>query len=244
MNPMFRSKAIYNSFAFDSFMTIKSTIIKTCFLLTLLIATATCISTYYPMLSMNMELLISLVIVGGIIILVTNFHPRFSIISAPLISIIQGILVGSISLRYALISWDFIFTAVVGTCAILFSISFLYITRIIKVGHKLLSIITTLTSGILIFYLLIWILKICGVSFPYLHEANPLTLVFTLVIVLVATITLLADFRYIEYMAEHNLAKHMEWYVALSLLVTIVWLYVELLRLSRIVYLILIGRQL
>ncbi|WP_347344014.1 Bax inhibitor-1/YccA family protein [Bacillus cereus group sp. BfR-BA-01354] len=231
---------MYNSFAFDSFMTIKSTIIKTCFLLTLLLGTATCISTYFPMLSMNIELLICLVLVGGIIILITNFYPKFSIVSAPSISIIQGILVGSISLRYALISWDFIFTAVVGTCAILFSVSFLYITKIIKVGHKLIS---TLTFGVLIFYMLIWILKQFGVSLPYLHEANPLTLVFSLVIVLVATLTLLADFRYIEYMAEHNLAKHMEWYAALSLLVTIVWLYVELLRLSRIVYLILIGRQ-
>ncbi|WP_033689698.1 Bax inhibitor-1/YccA family membrane protein [Bacillus cereus] len=240
---MFRSNAIYNSFAFDSFMTIKSTIIKTCFLLTLLLGTATCISTYFPMLSMNIELLICLVLVGGIIIIITNFYPKFSIVSAPSISIIQGILVGSISLRYALISWDFIFTAVVGTCAILFSVSFLYITKIIKVGHKLISIISTLTSGVLIFYMLIWILKLFGVSLPYLHETNPLTLVFSLVIVLVATLTLLADFRYIEYMAEHNLAKHMEWYAALSLLVTIVWLYVELLRLSRIVYLILIGRQ-
>ena len=107
----------------------------------------------------------------------------------------------------------------------------LYNFRIIKVTDKLRSIIFTATAGIGIFYLLSMILGMFHVSMPFMYDSSLLGIGISLVVVAVAAMNLLMDFDMIESAAEQGAPQYMEWYGAFGLLVTIVWLYIEILKL-------------
>jgi len=108
---------------------------------------------------------------------------------------------------------------------------FLYRFQIIKATEKFKSIVITATVGVAIFYLIAMGLRFFSIDIPFLHQGSTLGIVFSLVIVGLAAMNLILDFDMIEKGSEMGAPKYMEWYGAFGLLVTIVWLYIEILRL-------------
>jgi uncharacterized YccA/Bax inhibitor family protein len=108
---------------------------------------------------------------------------------------------------------------------------FLYTSGIIKVTEKFRSIIIMATAGIMMFYVVAMLLSLMGIQIPLLHSNGPMGIIFSLAVTVLAALNLLLDFDFIEKGSAQGLPKHMEWYGAFGLIVTLVWLYLELLRL-------------
>ncbi len=166
----------------------------------------------------------------GVAIL-TFFKPRLARFTAPVYALVEGFLLGAISHVYD-IAWEGIVVQAVGlTVAVFGVLLFLYATRVIKVTDKLRMGIVAATGAIMVVYLVSIVLRLFGVQVPFLHDASPIGILISLAIVVVAALNLLLDFDFIERGAAGGAPKYMEWYGAFGLLVTLVWLYLELLRL-------------
>ena len=107
----------------------------------------------------------------------------------------------------------------------------LYRFNIIKASPFFKKIIITATAGIAIFYLISIGLHFANINIPFLHEGSTFGIIFSLVVVALAALNLILDFDMIENGSKSGAPKYMEWYCAFALLVTIVWLYLEILRL-------------
>ncbi|HMJ47023.1 MAG TPA: Bax inhibitor-1/YccA family protein, partial [Ferruginibacter sp.] len=175
--------------------------------------------------------------IGGLIVAITlAFRPQWSPYIAPLYALLQGLFIGAISSMYnsafAESAPNIIINAVGLTFGVAIAMYLLYSFRIIKATEKFKSVIISATVGIMIFYLLVWVLRMFGYdNMPFLHEGSTLGIVFSLFVVSIAALNLILDFDMIEKGAEMGAPKYMEWYGAFGLLVTIVWLYIEILRL-------------
>ena len=185
----------------------------------------------------NVQPLIYIGAFGGLVVaLVIVFKRQWAGYLAPLYALLEGLFIGAISAMYnnAFIETapNIIITAVGLTFAVVIAMYLLYSFRIIKVTQKLRSVIITATVGIFIFYLLTWVLQMFGMNnMTFLHEGSTFGIIFSLVVVGIASLNLLLDFDMIERGAASGQPKYMEWYGAFGLLVTIVWLYLEILRL-------------
>ena len=185
----------------------------------------------------NIQPLIYIGAFGGLVVaLVIVFKRQWAGYLAPLYALLEGLFIGAISAMYnnafAESAPNIIITAVGLTFAVVIAMYLLYSFRIIKVTQKLRSIIITATVGIFIFYMLTWILQMFGMNnMTFLHEGSTFGIIFSLVVVGIASLNLLLDFDMIEQGVASGQPKYMEWYGAFGLLVTIVWLYLEILRL-------------
>ena len=177
-------------------------------------------------------------VVGTLIVgLVINFKKTWSPILAPVFALLEGLFVGSISAYF-----DFTFResypglimqAVSLTLIVTLVMFLLYRYKVIKVTEKFRSVITIATASIFVFYLIKWVyFLITGSTFAaFTNAATPLGIGFSVVVVVLAALNLLLNFDTIEKGVELRAKKFMEWYCAFGLLVTIVWLYLEILRL-------------
>ena len=174
--------------------------------------------------------------IGGLVVaLIMSFKPTSSPYLAPLYGLLEGLFVGALSVT---INFAFresypgiVLQAVVLTFGAAIGMFLLYNFRIIKVTERFRSVVFTATAGIAIFYLIAMVLGMFGIKIGFLHEGSLLGIGFSLVVIVVAALNLIMDFDMIERGAEMGAPKHMEWFCAFGLLVTIVWLYVEMLRL-------------
>ena len=107
----------------------------------------------------------------------------------------------------------------------------LYRTGVIKATERFKSIVFTATAGIAIFYLIAMVLRMFSINIPFLHEGSMIGILFSVFVVAIAALNLILDFDRIEQGVAMGAPKYMEWYGAFGLLVTIVWLYIEILRL-------------
>ena len=140
-------------------------------------------------------------------------------------------MLGAISHVYEA-QWNGIVVQAVGlTVAVLSILLFLYATRVIKVTDKLRTGIIAATGAVFVFYLIAIVISLFGVNLSFLNDGGPVAIIFSLVIVGIAAMNLVLDFDFIERGAAAGAPKYMEWYGAFGLLVTLVWLYLELLRL-------------
>ena len=179
-------------------------------------------------------------VIGGFITaIVLTFKPVWATFLAPIYALFEGAFIGGISAVY-----DFAFkgaaTGATGgivmqavglTFAVVIAMFALYRFRIIKATEKFKSVIVIATVGIAVFYLLAIVLRMFNVDMPLIHSSGTLGIVFSLVVVGIAALNLILDFDRIEEGAAMGAPKYMEWYGAFGLLVTIVWLYLEILRL-------------
>jgi len=172
------------------------------------------------------------VVLGALgVAILTIFKPNLARFTAPVYALLEGAFLGAISALYNT-AYDGIVVQAVGLTIGVFAVMlFLYGTRIIKVTEKLRMGIVAATGAIMLVYVANLILGIFGASVPFLHDTGPLGIGISLVIVGVAAFNLLLDFDFIERGVAAGAEKKMEWYAAFGLLVTIVWLYLELLRL-------------
>ncbi|MEQ1787368.1 MAG: Bax inhibitor-1/YccA family protein [Acidimicrobiales bacterium] len=166
----------------------------------------------------------------GVAIL-TIFKPNLARFTAPVYALLEGAFLGAISGLYNAAYSGIVVQAVALTIGVFAMMLFLFATRIIKVTDKLRMGIVAATGAIFLVYMVNMILSLFDASVPFLHDTGPLGIGISLVIVAVAAFNLLLDFDFIEKGVAAGAPRKMEWYAAFGLLVTIVWLYLELLRL-------------
>ena len=175
-------------------------------------------------------------LIGGLIIaLVISFRPQSATFLAPVYALIEGVFVGGISAYYndafVTIAPNIVMQAVALTFGVVIAMFALYHFKVIKVTQKFKSVLIAATLGIFIFYLLSIVLRFFNVQMPLIHDNTMWGIGFSLVVVVIAALNLLLDFDMIEKGAAMGAPKYMEWYGSFALMVTIVWLYLEILRL-------------
>ncbi len=177
--------------------------------------------------------------IGGFITaLITVFSPRNAHITAPIYSVLEGLLLGGLSAFMAAQYGLGIITQAVGlTFATFFFMLILYRSGTIKVTAKFRMAVFAATGAIALMYFLSFTLSFFGVDLGYLHQGDTpgtvstLSIIISLVVIGVAAFNLLLDFDFIERGVSQGAPKYMEWYAAFGLMVTLIWLYIEILRL-------------
>lgn len=170
--------------------------------------------------------------IGGlVVVLIAAFRPKSSPVLAPIYALLEGFFVGSISATYAYLYDGIVFNAVCLTIATLFMMLFIYKSGIIKVTNKLRTGIMMATGAILLVYVLSFALSFFGIQVPYLHQGGMMGIGISVVILAVAALNLLLDFDNFEKGEQYGAPMYMEWFSAMGLLITLVWLYIEFLRL-------------
>lgn len=207
-------------------MSISGAINKTAILFVILLATS---AASYAMPSM---FLLIVGIVGGLIaVLVASFKPHTSAIAAPVYAGFEGLALGTISAMYATMLDGIVLQAVSLTFATLISMLVLYKSGFIKVTDKFRSSVMMATGAIFLVYLVSMVGSMFGWNMPYLHQGGMIGIGISVVIIAVAALNLLLDFDNFDKAAQARAPKYMEWFCGLSLMVTLVWLYIEFLRL-------------
>lgn len=173
---------------------------------------------------------------GGFALAIASFmKPTIAPITAPLYAVVEGVLVGGISWMYAMmLGPGIIFNALMLTILCLVSMLVAYKTGLIKPTEKFRSMIVTATGAIMMIYLLSIVMNMFGAQLPYLHGSGIIGIGISLFIIVIAVLNLILDFDNIEKGANAGAPKYMEWVCALGLLVTLVWIYLEILRLLAI----------
>ena len=174
-------------------------------------------------------------LIGGFICaMITIFKKEWSPVTAPAYALLEGLLLGGLSAVFELRYPGIAIQAVGLTFGTLFAMLFLYRTGLIKVTDKFRLGVFAATGGIALFYLLTMILGIFGIQFMGVNGvfgSGPIGIGFSLLVVGIAALNLVLDFDFIERGVSYGAPKYMEWYGAFGIMVTLVWLYLEMLRL-------------
>jgi uncharacterized YccA/Bax inhibitor family protein len=228
-----------NSFRIDQAvsgeaMTLTGTVNKTGILLICVVATAAWSwSRFFH--APASDTLLPLVAIGGIggfiVAMVTIFRKEWSPVTAPIYSLLEGLALGGISALFELRYPGIAMQAVGLTFATLFVLLIAYHTGLIRVTEKFKLGVVAATGGIAVFYLVQFVLGFFGVRFAAINGSGVLGIGFSVVVVIVAALNLVLDFDFIENGVSAGAPKYMEWYGAFGLIVTLVWLYLEILRL-------------
>jgi uncharacterized YccA/Bax inhibitor family protein len=170
--------------------------------------------------------------IGGLVLaLVTVFKKEWSPVTAPMYALVEGFFLGAISAVFEARFPGIVFQAVLLTFGTLFALLAAYRSGLIKVTENFKLGVVAATGGIALLYLASFVLGFFNINVPVIHEASWLGIAFSLFVVVVAALNLVLDFDFIENGAAARAPKYMEWYGAFGLMVTLVWLYVEFLRL-------------
>jgi len=170
-------------------------------------------------------------IVGMIVGFVTIFKIEWSPITAPLYAIAEGLFLGALSAIMEAQFPGLVIQAVALTFGVLMVMLTAYRAGFIKVTEKLKMGITAATGAVCLIYLASMVLRMFGTEIPYIHDSGIFGIGFSLVVVGIAAFNLVLDFDLIENGVGQGAPKFMEWYGAFTLMVTLVWLYIEMLRL-------------
>ncbi len=143
----------------------------------------------------------------------------------------EGLLLGALSALYEVKYNGIVLQAVCCTAGVFIALLFAYKTKLIQATENFKLGVVAATGGIAIVYLISFVASFWNVQIPYLHDSSPIGIGISVFIVIIAALNLVLDFDFIEKGAEAGAPKYMEWYAAFGLLVTLVWLYLEILRL-------------
>ncbi len=163
--------------------------------------------------------------------IVTIMKPKIARITAPLYAIAEGYVVGAISRIYDASFTGIVLQAVGLTIGVFVMMLVLYATGTIRVTDKLRKTIFAATGAVALVYLVTILFNVFGGNVPFIHDSGPVGIMFSLVVVGIASSNLLLDFDFIERGVKMGAPRYMEWYGAFGLILTLVWLYLELLRL-------------
>ena len=216
-------------------MTIQGTVNKTFILLAILVvaATWTWSKTSDPSAAGFVGVtFIGSMIVGFILAMATSFKPKWSPITAPLYAACEGLLLGILSAYFEARYPGIVIQAVGLTFAVTLAMLMGYKAGLLQATPGLRKGLMIAMGGIMIFYAIVWIASMFGIHPPgFLNGGGPLGIAFSLFVVGIAAMSLILDFDIIESGAREGLEKYMEWYGAFALMVTLIWLYMEILRL-------------
>ncbi len=215
-------------------MTMNGVVNKTGLLL--LLTSATAVYTWHLFLAERsigaVNGLMMLGFIGGFILsLVTVFAPKASPFTAPLYALAEGLALGGISAFFEVRYPGIAIQAVALTIGVLLAMLMLYSSRIIKVTDKFRMGVFAATGGIALFYFASMILGFFHVHLFNIAFSSPLSIGISLFVVVIAALNLVIDFDFIERASLAGAPKFMEWYGAFSIMVTLVWLYLEMIRL-------------
>ena len=223
-NPAFSKGFGINENISGEVMTLDGTVNKTGILLALCVGGA-----YFGWNSPG--LVMPAILIGLVIALFTIFRPKNSPYTAPAYAAIEGVALGGITMIFEAQYPGIGIQAIGLTFGILASLLFCYKSGIIQPTENFRLMIFAGTMGIFILYLVSFIMSFFGNSIGFIHSNGLFGIGFSLFVVAIASLNLVLDFDFIEEGAEKGMPKYLEWYGAFSLMVTLIWLYLEILRL-------------
>lgn len=215
-------------------MTLNGTVNKTAFLLVLTLAGA--LYTWNLFFASNgtanlMPYILVGALGGFVVALVTIFKKTWAPVTAPLYAGLQGVFIGAVSAMFEMKFPGIVMQAVGLTFGTLAALLMAYRSGLIKATENFKLGVVAATGGIAILYLVNIAMGFFGTSMPFIHDSGWLGIAFSGFVVVIAALNLVMDFDFIEQGVEHGAPKYMEWFAAFGLLVTLVWLYLEILRL-------------
>ncbi len=214
-------------------MTVSGAVLKTAVLVVILSVTAgyAWIRTRHGQTGPDYGLLIAGSLGGLVTALATIFFPKISPFTAPVYAAFEGLVLGTISTIYEARYPGIAFQALALSVGTLTAMLFLYGTGLVRATEKFKTGVFAATAAIAIVYLIGFIASFFGAGIPYIHESGLIGIGFSLVVVVIAALNLIIDFDFIEQGVRRAAPKYMEWYAGFGLLVTLVWMYLEILRL-------------
>ena len=232
-NPALNAKTFerFGPIAAGEGMTIEGTVHRAAFLLLILMATATWTWAQTFAGTPVQGYLWGGLLGGFAVALVTIFKPAWAPVTSPIYAALEGLALGAISAIFEARYPGIVIQAVGLTFGTLVALLLAYRSGLIPVTENFKLGIVAATGGIAVFYLVAIALSFFGIRIPFLHEGSWLGIGFSLFVVVIAALNLVLDFDFIEKGAEHGAPKYMEWYGAFGLMVTLIWLYLEILRL-------------
>lgn len=215
-------------------MTIQGTVNKAGLLLLCVLITATCIwNLYYRTLNPAAVTpwLAGGAIAGLIVGFITIMKKTWAAVTAPIYALLEGLVIGGLS---ALVEAQFpgiVIQAVALTFGTCLALLLAYKSRMIRATENFKLGVVAATGGIFLVYLITIIIGFFGVQIPLIYQSGPVGIAFSLFVVIIAALNLVLDFDFIEQGAAAGAPRYMEWYAAFGLMVTLIWLYLEIIRL-------------
>lgn len=236
-NPIFNEKT-FNRYAYltgtdpQDLMTVKGTATKSFVLLLLALCTAT---VSWLTVQANPSLVMPVVIgsaVGGLILgLVGAFAHRSAPIVGPLYALVEGVFLGAISMIFEAKYPGIAIQAVMMTFGVFLGMLLAFRSRVIRATSTFKKVVIGATLGIAVVYGISFVMFLFGARMPVINDPTPLGVAINLFTATVAALNLVLDFDLIERGSNEGAPKYMEWYAAFGLMVTLFWLYIEMLRL-------------
>ena len=229
-NPVLTSNAFNLKSDYSDKMTIGGTVNKTFLTLMILVGSAYYSWTY---ISVTNVLAIPSVIVAFIVGIITIRKKEWAPVTVPIYGVLQGIFLGIISNMFNTMYDGIVITAISYTLCILFALLSVYRLGIIKPSENFKLGVAAATGGIAILYVVNFVMGIFGSGIPLMdiNNSSMYSIGFSVFVIIIASMNLVVDFDFIEEGAEKGAPKFMEWYGAFGLMVTLVWLYLEILKL-------------
>ena len=236
-NPVLRASVFerYGAATAGEAMTVEGTVNKTAFLLFLVVVTAAWVwsrvtGAFDPAATAIPYIIWG--VLGGLGFgLVTGFKIDWAPVTAPIYAVFQGLALGALSAYLELTYHGIVVQAVALTFATFVCVLMAYRAGILRATPMFTRVVVFATAGVALFYVVSLALAMFGVTVPYFSSTSTLSIVINIVIAVLAAMNLVLDFEFIAAGAEANAPKRLEWYGAFGLVVTLIWLYVEILRL-------------
>jgi uncharacterized YccA/Bax inhibitor family protein len=229
-NPALRADTFIGvrSYNTTNIMTISGTVNKTFLLLFITVLTATWVWS-------NIVRLLPFVwpaAIGGLIIgFITVFKKQWAAITSPIYAALEGMVLGGISAIFEQAYPGIVIQAVGLTFGVLFCLLMAYKSQLIKPTENFKLGVVAATGGIALVYFISIVMGFFGLHIHFIHESGPVGIGFSIFVVIIAALNLVLDFDFIENGTKMGTPKYMEWYAAFGLIVTLIWLYLEILRL-------------
>jgi uncharacterized YccA/Bax inhibitor family protein len=227
-NPLLKRDAVFTGTAVETTMNLNGTVNKTGILLLICMATAA-----YGWVTPELRggWFFVLMIAGLVLAFVGTFKPATCPFVAPLYAAVEGLLLGVISAIFNAKYPGIAANAVLLTFSVFGLFLFLYATRIVRVTRGMVVAIVAATGGIFVVYMIDMVLGMFGHGVGFIYSNGPVGIGISVLICAIAAFNFFLDFAAIEGYIRSGSPKYMEWYAGLALLITLVWLYLEILRL-------------
>ncbi|BFH63097.1 Bax inhibitor-1/YccA family protein [Paenibacillus azoreducens] len=232
-NPTLKEKTFENNEYYNGqeTMTVGGTVNKSFITLALLVGSAIVSWTMFFNDYDMFPYMIGGVICGLILALIISFKPSTAPFLTPIYAIAEGFFLGALSANYEYVYYGITLQAALLTMCVFMGVLIAYKTGLIKATEGFKRGMFAATAGVALVYLISMVLRLFGITVPYLHDSTPIGIGISVVIVIIAALNFVLDFNFIEKGAQQGAPKYMEWYGAFGLMVTLVWLYVEIIRL-------------
>ena len=233
-NPMFRDSIYKNTYdLLEKPMTLSGTVNKLLLLTVLMFVAAAAVFYQFSMQRYDYVSILTTagVIVGFICAIIMAFKHNLTPYIAPIYAFSQGALLSGISCFFEASYPGIVIQAVSITFITVLAMGLLFKAKVIEATEKFRAVLLTATFAIAIFYLISFVISFFGVNVPYFSSTSPIAIVVNVIFAIVAALNLIIDFDNIDRGVKTPLPAYFEWYCAVGLLATIVWLYIEILRL-------------